>query len=54
VIVADSGTLVATIGVSNLLVIQDGDALLVADRRDEGAVKEIVERLKTPGLEQYL
>jgi mannose-1-phosphate guanylyltransferase len=54
VVVADAGKLVATIGVSNLLIIQDGDALLVADRRDEGAVKEIVERLKAPGLEQYL
>jgi mannose-1-phosphate guanylyltransferase len=46
---------VATIGVSNLLIIQDGDATLVADRRDEAAVKEVVERLKkTPGLEKYL
>ena len=54
VIVADPGMLVATIGVSNLLIIQDGDALLVADRREEAAVKEIVERLKAPGLEKYL
>jgi mannose-1-phosphate guanylyltransferase len=55
VIVSDPGRLIATIGVSNLLVIQDGDATLVADRRDEGAVKEVVERLKkTPGLEKYL
>jgi mannose-1-phosphate guanylyltransferase len=54
VIVADPGTIVATIGVHNLLIIRDGDALLVADRRDEGTVKEVVERLKTPGLEKYL
>jgi mannose-1-phosphate guanylyltransferase len=53
VIVADPGKIVATIGVSNLLIIQDGDALLVADRRDEGTVKEVVDRLKTPGLEKY-
>ena len=33
---ADPGRLIATIGVSNLLIIQDGDATLVADRRDEG------------------
>jgi mannose-1-phosphate guanylyltransferase len=55
VIVSHPGRLVATIGVSNLLIIQDGDATLVADRRDEGAVKEVVDRLKkTPGLEKYL
>ena len=54
VIVADPGKMVATIGVNNLLIIQDGDALLVADRRDEGTVKELVERLKTPGLERFL
>jgi mannose-1-phosphate guanylyltransferase len=54
VIVADPGRIVATIGVSNLLIIQDGDALLVADRRDEGTVKDVVARLKTPGLEKFL
>jgi mannose-1-phosphate guanylyltransferase len=54
VIVADPGRLVATIGVSNLLIIQDGDATLIADRRDEGTVKEIVARLKASGLEKYL
>jgi mannose-1-phosphate guanylyltransferase len=54
VIVSDPGTVVATIGVHNLLIIRDGDALLVADRRDEGAVKEVVEQLKKSGLEKYL
>ena len=41
-------------GVENLLIIQDGDATLVADRRDEGTVKELVELLKKKGLESYL
>jgi len=54
VIVSDPGTVVATIGVHNLLIIRDGDALLVADRRDEGTVKEVVEQLKKSGLEKYL
>jgi mannose-1-phosphate guanylyltransferase len=54
VIVADPGQLVATVGVENLLIIQDGDATLVADRRDEGAVKQLVELLKKKGLEKYL
>jgi mannose-1-phosphate guanylyltransferase len=54
VIVAESDSLVATVGVSNLLIIQDGDAILVADRRDEAAVKNLVALLKAKSLEQYL
>jgi mannose-1-phosphate guanylyltransferase len=53
-IAADPGTLVTTVGVENLLIVQDGDAILVADRRDEGAVKKLVELLKKKGLEKYL
>ena len=52
--VADPGHLTATLGVDNLLIIQDGDVTLVADRRDENAVKQIVELLKKKGLEKYL
>lgn len=54
VVVAEPGFLVATVGVNHLLIIQDGDALLVADRRDEGTVKSLVQLLKTRGLEKYL
>jgi mannose-1-phosphate guanylyltransferase len=50
----DPARLIATIGVSNLLIIQDGDATLIADRRDEGTVKQLVDRLKEQGLERYL
>ena len=52
--VGDPGKLITTIGVSNLLIIQDGDATLVADRREEGTVKQLVELLKKKGLEKYL
>src|SRR4051794_8909113 len=54
VIVADEGHLIATVGVDNLLIVQDGNATLVADRRDEGTVKQLVELLKKKGLEKYL
>jgi mannose-1-phosphate guanylyltransferase len=54
VIVGDAGRLIATVGVSNLLVVQDGDATLVADRREEGTVKQLVELLGKKGLERYL
>jgi mannose-1-phosphate guanylyltransferase len=53
-VVADPGHLIATVGVDNLLVVQDGDVTLVADRRDEGSVKQLVEQLKKNGLEKYL
>jgi mannose-1-phosphate guanylyltransferase len=54
VIVGDADRLIATIGVDNLLIVQDGNATLVADRREEGTVKQLVELLKKKGLERYL
>jgi mannose-1-phosphate guanylyltransferase len=54
VIVGDRDRLIATIGVANLLIVQDGDATLVADRREEGTIKQLVELLKKKGLEKYL
>ena len=48
ILVADDGHLIATAGVENLLIIHDGNATLVADRRDEAAVKQLVELLKMP------
>lgn len=54
IIVGDKSRLIATAGVSDLLIIQDGDALLIADRHDEAAVKKLVEQLSTTGLEKYL
>ena len=53
-VAAEPGFLVATVGVDHLLIVQDGDAILVADRRDEAAVKNLVQLLKTKGLEKYL
>jgi mannose-1-phosphate guanylyltransferase len=54
VLAADAGHLLATVGVSNLLIIQDGNATLVADRREEATIKKLVELLKEKGLEKYL
>jgi mannose-1-phosphate guanylyltransferase len=53
-VVADAGHLVTTVGVHDLLIIQDGNATLVADRREEGTIKQVVEQLKKKGLEKYL
>ncbi len=54
VLVADSDKLLATIGVDNLLIVQDGDAILVADRRDESAIKQLVELMRKKSLEKFL
>jgi mannose-1-phosphate guanylyltransferase len=54
IIVGDADKIITTIGVSNLVIVQDGDATLIADRRDEGTVKQLVDLLKKKGLEKYL
>jgi mannose-1-phosphate guanylyltransferase len=54
VIVGDPGRMIGTIGVDNLLIIQDGDATLITDRREESGVKKLVDLLRTKGLEKYL
>jgi mannose-1-phosphate guanylyltransferase len=54
VIAGEPNRLIATLGVSDLLIIQDGDATLVADRSREADVKKIVEQLKKDGRERYL
>jgi mannose-1-phosphate guanylyltransferase len=54
VIVGESGHLITTLGVTDLLIVQDGNATLVARRSDEAKVKNLVELLKMKGLEKYL
>ena len=53
VIVGDPDRMIGTYGVSNLLIVQDGNAILVADRKYEDKVKEIVDKLKTTGRGEY-
>jgi mannose-1-phosphate guanylyltransferase len=54
IIVGDPDKIITTIGVSNLVIVQAGDATLIADRRDESTVKQLVDLLKKKGLEKYL
>ncbi len=53
VIVGDPDRMIGTYGVSNLLIVQDGNAILVADRKFEDKVKEIVDKLKATGRGEY-
>jgi mannose-1-phosphate guanylyltransferase len=54
VIVGDDGRLIATIGVKDLLIVQDGDATLIADHKEEATVKQLVDLLRQKGLDRYL
>ena len=54
VISANPGQLIATIGLEDLIIIQDGNATLVARKQDEARVKEIVDKLKAAKSGEYL
>ncbi len=54
VVVGDAGRLIATLGVEDLLIIQDGDCTLVAHRSRESEVKQIVEELRKRRQDRYL
>ena len=53
-IAGETNRLIATAGVENLVIVQDGDATLIADKRDEAAIKKLVEHLKKSGWDKYL
>jgi mannose-1-phosphate guanylyltransferase len=54
VVVSDDATLVALVGVSDLVVVRAGDAVLVMPRERAQDVKEIVKALEARGLERFL
>ena len=54
-IVRSSGEhLVTTIGVKDLIIVHTPTATLVADKRDEGAIKTLIAELERLGLERFL
>ena len=54
IVVTDPDHLVATLGVDHLVIVQSGNATLVADRRDEESLKRLVELLEEQGMEEFL
>lgn len=46
--------LVATIGAKDLIIVHTPNATLVADRRDEGSIKQLIAELEKRGLQDYL
>jgi mannose-1-phosphate guanylyltransferase len=53
VIVGEAGKLIATAGVRDLVIVQDGDAILIANRNDESALKQLVERIGKSDLDRF-
>lgn len=47
-------SLIATVGVENMIIVDCPDALLVCPKSEAQRVKELVEKLKLDGLEEYL
>jgi mannose-1-phosphate guanylyltransferase len=54
IIAGEPGKLIATAGARDLIIIQDGDCILVADRNNEASIKRLVEEMRRRGLEKYL
>src|SRR5262249_48354786 len=54
VVVGEPRKVIATVGVRDLIIIQDGDCTLVAHKSEEGTVKEVVEELRKRGLKEHL
>ena len=54
VVMSDDDTLIATVGVSDLVVIKSGDAILVVKKDQAQRVREVVEALGIKGLVRYL
>ena len=54
VVMSDDDTLIATIGVSDLVVIKSGNAILVVKKDQAQRVREVIEVLSARGLSRYL
>ncbi len=54
IVVTEACHVVATIGVENLVIVQCGNATLVADKSKEESVKRLVELMRQQGLDKFL
>lgn len=54
VVVGEQGRLIATMGVSDLVIIQDGDATLILPRSREGDVKALIDHIRAKNLGRHL
>lgn len=54
VIVSDPNHLIGTLGVNDLVIIQNGNATLITTRKGEADVKKLVDQIKAAGLGRFL
>jgi len=54
IIRAEDGHLIATLGMKDCIIVHTPKATLVANRRDEESIRELVDAIKAGGLEEYL
>jgi mannose-1-phosphate guanylyltransferase len=54
VIVSDDGTLIATVGLSDVVVVKSGDAILVIPKDQAQDVRKVIDALSARGLARYL
>jgi mannose-1-phosphate guanylyltransferase len=52
--ISDDGTLIAMVGVTDVVVVKSGDAILVIPRSDAQDVRKVVDALSARGLARYL
>lgn len=54
IVVSDDGTLIATVGVSDMVVVKSGDAILVIRKDAAQDVRKVIDALSARGLARYL
>ena len=54
VVMSDDGTLIATVGVSDMVVVKSGDAILVIRKDNAQDVRKVIDALSARGLARYL
>jgi mannose-1-phosphate guanylyltransferase len=54
VVISDDATLIATVGVSDLVVVKSGDAILVIRKDHAQDVRKVIDALSARGLARYL
>jgi mannose-1-phosphate guanylyltransferase len=50
---SDDGTLIATVGVSDLVIVKSGDAILVIPRHRAQDVRDVIAALEVRGLTRF-
>jgi mannose-1-phosphate guanylyltransferase len=51
---SENGHLIVTVGMKDCIVVHTDDATLIADKNNEGAIKDVVAELKRLKMEKYL